>query len=352
MPVKIAHSNTRRFSAMAVFAWAISVLAPGAEAATSCVSTSQELRQALSDASTGGVNAGEGNEIDVVQGNYVTDPDTGGFSYSNSGGGHLMLYGGYNAGCSIVSHNAALTVLDGNHLTPVLSLHGGGEIDVVGFTIQNGSSVAGGAGVAINDLAGDVGASDLVGNIIRNNSTTYLGGGFAIGNSTGNIFIKNNLVYGNSADDGDGAGIVLVYGATADVYNNTVTQNTTSLAGGTGGVGFAGNSGTITLLNNILHGNTNYGADFGTSDDIDFEYNDYGTITGTPPTTMDGNLTSAPQFVDAASGDFHLATGSLLIGATPLLFNETDPDGHAMPAHGSSDIGAYFETIFTDGFQN
>jgi hypothetical protein len=57
----------------------------------------------------------------------------------------------------------------------------------------------------------------------------------------------------------------------------------------------------------------------------------------------------APKFVNANGGDFHLAGDSPLLGASPLFYASTDPDGNSYPRHGKGDLGAYAETIFVDG---
>ena len=72
------------------------------------------------------------------------------------------------------------------------------------------------------------------------------------------------------------------------------------------------------------------------------------------PSTNVGALDTDPLFVDAAGGNFHLGNGSPLIGVSTYLDSDSDNDieGHALPLTGRTDIGAYMETIFNDGFES
>jgi hypothetical protein len=164
-----------------------------------------------------------------------------------------------------------------------------------------------------------------------------------------------NLVVGNSADGGYGAGFEYSRnGGEIYVQQNTITKNTTTAAGGTGGLYCCGTPAySPEVFGNIFWQNTNYGIDLqGTA--ASFEYNDYGAVTGTI-TPNSTNLSVDPKFVDAANGNYRLAGNSPLLGVYPAqseLSFDLAGDRYPFPLLGYFDIGAYEDTIFTDhGFE-
>jgi hypothetical protein len=332
----------------------LALLAGQAQANEFCVSTAQQLQDALTASSDGGMYSGESNIISVVQGTYKIGAATanGPFHYHNSTTGvHFIMNGGYDATCTTQTRKASLTVLDGNHANQVLTIRStNGPVTVTTLTIQNGESAQYGSGVSINANAGDNSSASLIDSIIQNNHTTGFNGGISISAAGSGhlLLLEDNLIVGNSADMGDGAGGVVGNGSESLIYNNTVTQNTTSASGETGGLRCAG-SGICDVFNNIFWNNTNFGL-YLTSTNSDIEYNDYGTLGGLTPDTSQGNVSVPPKFVNANGGDFHLAGDSPLLGASPQLFGSFDLDGNAYPSDGKSDLGAYEETIFTDNF--
>jgi hypothetical protein len=328
----------------------------GAQAHEFCVSTATELQGALTDASDGGMYNGEDNYILVVQGTYLVGSATGGgpFHYhSTAASGQMNIRGGFDAGCFIQTRKASLTVLDGNHTAQVLSIRSStANISVVNFTIQNGEAAQVGAGLAVNFVAGDNSGAVIQGNIIRNNHTTGQAGGLFVitGPGAPYLYVQNDVITGNSADSGFGAGKVIGPGGDTDFDNCTVARNTTTLAGGNGGLYFDGSGSPLSYIDNsIFWNNTNAGI-YLASSNVHMEYNDYGMLGGAVPTTSLGNVSVNPGFVDAASGDFHLAGDSPLLGKSPELFNSIDPDGNYGPAGGKTDIGAYNDTIFINSF--
>ena len=225
------------------------------------------------------------------------------------------------------------------------------------LTIQNGESSTAGGGVAVNtDVVG--GAVELYDDIFANNHTASIGGGFAIDGAGSEVNAVGNLVVGNAADGGFGAGFVYSRsGFSASVKENTVYENTTIASGGTGGLYCCGTpTDKPGVYANILWQNTNFGIDLeGTAQT--FKYNDYGTVTGTitPDST---NLSMDPEFVDTAHGDYRLAGNSPLLGIYPAgdlggeFSVDLAGDPFPSPLNGYFDIGAYEDTIFTDhGFE-
>jgi hypothetical protein len=341
-------------SFVAAGALGLLTLAGPAGAVSLCVSTAQELQNDLDAASTGGMYAAQDVEINLVRGTYKTGAATsnGPFKYtSNANGGHLILSGGWGPNCTNFREDASTTTLDGRNATQVLNIQNANADVFVDFlTIQNGESTVAGGGVAIN--TGVVGGSVyLENNIIRGNHTTSIGGGFAIDGAGSQVSATGNLVTGNSADGGYGAGFEYSRnGNQIFVEQNTMANNTTSASGGTGGMYCCGTPAlSPEIYANIFWQNTNFGIDI-QGPTPSFEYNDYGTVTGivTPDST---NLSVNPKFIDPANGNYQLAGSSALLGAYPAR-PERSTDlaggGYAFPARGYFDIGAYEDTIFTD----
>jgi hypothetical protein len=196
----------------------------------------------------------------------------------------------------------------------------------------------------------------LYDNIIQNNHTSSIGGGFAIDGAGAQVAAVGNLVVGNSADGGFGAGFEYSRsGGQIFLKQNTVSKNTTTAPGGTGGMYCCGTpTSSVEIIANIFWQNTNFAIDL-EGPAPSFEFNDYGTVTGT--TTPDSsNMSVAPKFVDADNGNFRLAGDSPLLDAYPAaseLSTDLAGDAYAYPFHGYYDIGAYEDTVFTDhGFES
>src|SRR5690349_12687012 len=97
-------TRTQRIATLSLAAAAAVLVAGNAGAGTvisHCVSTAQQLQNALTSASDGGQHSGQNNHIKVVQGLYQTrlvqNPGPGTFYYANSADtGDLWIEGGYN----------------------------------------------------------------------------------------------------------------------------------------------------------------------------------------------------------------------------------------------------------------
>jgi hypothetical protein len=321
-----------------------------------CVSTAQELQDALTQASDGGMYSGEITEVLIAPGTYVTGSATGdqGFHYTSTATtGFLSISGGYGA-CALSTFDPSQTVLDGNQATQVMNLLSQTtEIQVQGLTIQNGQSSSDAGGLQINDEGGYNASVLLARCIIRNNASTSFGGGFYIGadGSGQTLFLRNNLIYGNTSATNGGAGYLSSSGANASVVNNTVSQNRSLASGSTGGIVDAV-LGSSSVNNNILWNNSSYGIFFSLAN-ASFYYNDYGTLGGAAPNMGPGNVSVNPQFMNAAASDFRLSGTSALLAVSPSTASgNLDLVGNAYPAGGKADLGAYEDTVFTDGFED
>ena len=332
------------------------LLAAGAAEAVlvvSCVSTPAQFQAAFDSVSDGGPENGANAIINVVKGTYAVSTT---LTYSNLAlTGTLEIRGGYDAGCSTRSDDASLTILDGGGTTQVMNIHNPNANTIISvLTFQDGyKTTEGGGGLHINSFAQDVASVTIVNNVFRGNrSQFYAGALFATTNGIGkSVLVRGNLFVGNSATYGVGAVELIANGGEAHVYSNTITGNTT-VNMDTGGLDCGGN-GNCVLINNILWGNANSDLSL-RSDTASLYYNDIGNLVlvgDTVPSQEIGTLSVDARFVDADSGDFHLAGDSPLLGASPYLWTTLfDLEGHPYPTAGLLDLGAYAETIFKDPF--
>ena len=336
-------------------AFAIGVVAAGfggrAGATDFCVTTSTELRAALAASSDGGANQNELNGIKVATGTYLTSDVHDRFFYNNtSATSRLQIWGDFNSDCSQLGEESAPTILDGGGSTQVLVVRSAhGEVDLLNLTLQNGNTTQAGGGLAVNDTGSTSGNVLLRKLIIRNNHTSAQEGGFRAFAYGGDlIYFDNNLVVGNSADQGLAAGELSGGGKIYARYN-TMSMNT-SPGSNIGGLLCSG-SPSCEIANTVFWQNAN--ADLYLTSDASLYFNDIGVLAGTAPSTNVGALDTDPKFVDAAGGNFHLGDGSPLIGASTYFDSQVDDDieGHSLPLTGRTDIGAYMETIFHDGFE-
>lgn len=317
-----------------------------------CVTTTAELRAALTAVSDGGANQDDQSSILLATGTYSTNDGLGRFVYTNtSPTASLHFWGGYSADCSQMNDDAAATILDGNDATQVLVANStAGYIDILNLTVQNANTNQYGAGIAVNvgnaTTSGDVFLRDL---IIRNNHTSGYHGGFrAFAHGTHVIYFDNNLVVGNSAGSGYGAGELY---ADNQVYvrYDTVANNTTPSAG-VGGLLCAGLP-NCEIANSVFWLNSNN--DLYVFYEAAMYFDDIAHITGNTPSTNTNPIIGDPLFVDPADGDYHLGSGSPLLAASTYLDSGSDNDleGHNLPLTGTTDVGAYVDTIFNDNLE-
>ena len=351
-------TSSRGFSAAILCAGSLLMCASASAGSVigHCVSTAQQLQNALSSASNGGQYNGMDNRIKIVQGLYqtrlVTNPGPGTFFYENDANtGVLSVEGGYNADCSARSSNPLATLIDGNSLYPVMDLRSKkGQVKVSGVTIENGESISQGGGLSINVANTDDSAVLVFDTIIRNNHTTYFGGGLyagsdGAGNST---VVHNTLIINNSADLGIAAAELIGNGDGVSFYDNTIYGNS-GPASGTDGAVYVSGSDNCDIDNNIIYHNPNGGL-WASCAAGTLYYNDVTILQG-GGTQQVGNVAVNPLFVDEDNGDFHLASGSPMLGFTPWLVNvNADLEGTPYPATGLQDIGCYEETLFADHF--
>jgi parallel beta-helix repeat protein len=159
------------------------------------------------------------------------------------------------------------------------------------------------------------------GNIVRN-ARVYGNNQGIVSSQQADNLIANNLVYQNTR-----RGIVLASGNNLKAYHNTVSNN--------GRIGIDIATAAVTnaqVTNNIAFGHLTNIHDLGTN------------------TTLANNLTTDPQFVDAAVNDFRLGATSPAID-TGVTLSEVTVDYASVrrPQGTGSDIGAQEYTGSTEG---
>ena len=191
---------------------------------------------------------------------------------------------------------------------------------LVGFTLTNGATLAGGDDVqaggdtsAAGILCSDSGATVSNCVVVSNSAGDFAGGAYF-----GTFY--NCLFFGNQAP--------LYGGATlgCGLYNCTLTGNSSSFIGSGDAFG--------TLNNCIVYGNDPAGGNYG--------FSTLNYCCTTPDPGGMGNITNDPAFVDFAGGNFHLQSNSPCINSGNNAYvSGTDLDGNPRTAGGTVDIGAY-----------
>lgn len=326
-------------------------LAPAAASAfTFCVTTSGDLQQALTEASNGGLHNGENNDVRIRAGTLLTGAEP--FHYYSTAAFALRIFGGYGgANCSSYVYDASLTKLNGHGATGVLSIgNPNGFVLVEDLTIENGESASPGAGLQVNYLTVPNAFVDVTNVIVKYNHSSVDGGGLYVSSAGLESDLIGNLIVDNSADGQYGAGYFVSYSSSGStVFNNTVAKNTSTAASTPTGGLYIGGSAQWLIANNIFWNNTGAGLYLGVGG-AELYYNDYGALGGTAPALESGDLLVNPQFIDAINGNFHLAGDSPLLGYSHILGGNLDLEGHFRPDGGNVDLGAYYDTIFIDGF--
>jgi len=272
------------------------------------------------------------------------------------------------------------TIIDGNQSGSVVIFDSGEDTTSVlyGFTITGGTSWGGG-GIRCYSSGAKIIFNKITNNIVNAGIATGPGGGI-YANSLGQfyyIIIENNIISNNSTyghlshgggirmKDMEGriinniikqnycrrlpGGGLSIEGCSLQIFNNTIIYNiadkTHDFTGRGGGIS-AGQDDQSIIMNNIVWGNL-WEEQIVSNENLDVVYcNVEGGYTGT------GNIDVYPEFVDTASGDYHLANNSPCIGAgidsieitgTWYYCPLTDMEGNPRPNPPGTmpDMGAY-----------
>ncbi len=189
-------------------------------------------------------------------------------------------------------------------------------------------------------------ASNLVdGNTIHDNSSDTAHNTLAVhiynsgGGGLNNNIVRNNVIYNNTR----GGGILAADGTNTQIYNNVIYNNYVGITA------YASSISAI-IYSNTIYGSTLNGIDVRSGATTAFIRNNIAYNNGTnytdagTGTTHEFNLEGTnPSFVDAASGNFNLLTGSAAIdyGTTLGGAYTTDIVGTSRPQGSAYDAGAY-----------
>lgn len=264
----------------------------------------------------------------------------------------------------------AVTIVDGGGSNRCFNLHDN-ECVIEGFTITRGGAWDGsGGGVCCGGITPVVSNCVFFANeTVEIYISGLFGGGMFNGTSINCVFDSNGANYGGGKfggrayrcvftnnygissggllfSAGHGAGMYMgeaydclfvgnkesplgagMYGATA--YNCTFVNNWSWPPGGT--------LADSTAYNCVFKGNDLYGS-FEILDSTVYNSCSVELVGG-----INGNITNAPLFVDAANGDFRLQSNSPCInwGCNAYVTNATDLAGNPRIVEGAVDMGAY-----------
>jgi hypothetical protein len=330
-----------------------------------CVSNETELRQAFVDA---GVSANFIDEIRLMEGTYFTGGQM--FSYDTSQPHNLSISGGWyydHDPCDFQHPQAGATILDGQNVTAVLSVHNNGDapgtLSVSNLTIRNGATSTNGEAAALS-LFGALEQHLRVQNVIvlsSHNTTTPSPNIFTnvvTLNAFADVYFINNVI-GDSSSNYTTLGIFAQYSSeTVYMHNNTLSLNSAyfgALLDSNGGTAFR-------LVNNAIVGGIEFNSrNSGEPIQIWLYSNlgSWGYSSGVTAPIVQANVGNDPgvdpRFVGAL--DFRPAAGSTLVNRglnAPIGgSSNTDLDGNPRVDLGFIDVGAFESTrerIFASGF--
>jgi hypothetical protein len=208
---------------------------------------------------------------------------------------------------------------------------------------------------------GNAGTLMVLDSTIANNSTTGNAVAAGIDSESGFVTVINSTITGNVDNNSNSAGGIGIYGGSAYIASSTISGNTATQAAQRAGFGSGGGidaTGTVTLYNTIVAGNT---GSPNNPTDVSGSFTSLGhNLIGKTNNLSSGFVSS--DLVGATTNPINpklgalahnggptptmaLLTGSPAIGAgSSVNAPTTDQRGDARPQQGAIDIGAYEAT--------
>jgi CSLREA domain-containing protein len=253
---------------------------------------------------------------------------------------HLTVTAGDGVSGGAIFNSEALTLTSVNIFNNSASFGGGGifnsggTLTVTDSTLADNTS-AGSGGAIFNDAAGTV---TITGSTLSGNSATLAGG--AVHNQDGpnagaSVVTATNTTFSGNSADGSGGAIQTTGGADEAIALNNVTITENVADDNNDGTGNGGGiqrfSGTVTMKNTILYGNSDLGGqapDCGGSVTSDPEgHNIVGTLTGCGYTSISGDWIGIdPLLGDLQDNGGPTETHALSAPASIAIDAGTDPD--------------------------